>query len=170
MFGTIRVGEVRIGPFMLLLGVAVHLLLPVALLYWAWRLNEWWQLPPGIPAWIGVPAGAAILILSVWLEGRAMRPFFQVGGSPSPLQPTWSLVVSGPYRYCRHPIYLAYIGYVVGPGLALGWPATLLVGAVLGAALAVFAWVYEEPCLRKRFGEPYDEYRKTTPFMIPRFW
>jgi len=72
------------------------------------------------------------------------------------------LVVTGAYRYVRHPIYL---GGVIG---ALG--LALLAGSLLGAVYSfVLALVLshiadaEEEDLRARFGEEYIEYGKRVP-------
>jgi len=78
-------------------------------------------------------------------------------------------VVTGPYRYCRNPIYTAYIGYVLGPGIMLGLRSSFLVAALFWLYLVAVTKFIEEPQLRLRFGEQFELYRCTTPFMIPRF-
>lgn len=76
------------------------------------------------------------------------------------------LVVTGAYKYVRHPMYL---GGVIGAfGLAL------LAGSLLGAVYSfVLALVLshiasaEEEELRARFGEAYMEYGKRVPKLFP---
>jgi protein-S-isoprenylcysteine O-methyltransferase Ste14 len=78
------------------------------------------------------------------------------------------LIRTGPYARMRHPIYT---------GLALGmFGAALVVGewrALLGALLVLTAHVLkarkEESWLTKQFGEAYENYRRETGFLLPRF-
>lgn len=102
-------------------------------------------------------AVAAWCVLSFALIGR---------GTPLPLDPPRRLVVRGPYRYVRNPMYL-------GAGLALAGAALFyLSGALLAYAgaflLAMHLLVvgYEEPTLRRTFGEDYEAYRR----QVRRWW
>lgn len=153
---------------MLLLGLVVHLLVPGLFLFEAWRLDGRWGWTLGWPFGLRLSLGATVLLLSAALEAASVRQFFRRGGTPSPFQPTESLVVTGPYRYCRHPIYAAYIGYLVGPGMILGLRSIFLLAGIWWLCLASEARFVEERLLHRRFGEQYEAYRRTTPFMIPR--
>jgi protein-S-isoprenylcysteine O-methyltransferase Ste14 len=90
-------------------------------------------------------------------------------GTPAPIAPTKFLVVSGLHRYVRNPMY-------IGVWLVILGEATLFHSLVLVAWAAFFcvpvhAFVifYEEPTLRRQFGESYEEYRRSVPRWIPRF-
>jgi protein-S-isoprenylcysteine O-methyltransferase Ste14 len=90
-------------------------------------------------------------------------------GTPAPFDPPRKLVIAGPYRYVRNPMY-------IGAGL-------LLVGTALfyqSAALAAFAagfWVvahafvvlYEEPTLERTFGSYYTDYRNDVNRWLPKW-
>jgi protein-S-isoprenylcysteine O-methyltransferase Ste14 len=87
-------------------------------------------------------------------------------GTPAPFDPPRQLVVGGPYRYVRNPMY-------IGAGLALAGAALFyhsasLLGYALGFLLVmhVFVVVYEEPTLRKTFGESYESYCQR----VHRWW
>lgn len=75
--------------------------------------------------------------------------------------------VEGPYRYVRHPIYLAHTSMLAGVFLMTGVP-----GAGV-AALADFALSYfmitriEEKELRDRFGKEYSDYAERVPRFFP---
>lgn len=169
MARSLRAGRAKVGLLALALGAVVHLLLPAALVFGAYGLD---RLLGGSLSWglrVRLPFGAALFILSVVLEGSTLPHFIRAGGLPSPLTPTESLVVTGPYRYCRNPIYIAYIGYVLGPGIMLGLRSSFLVAALFWLYLGGIAKLFEEPGLHRRFGEQFELYRRTTPFMIPRF-
>jgi len=89
-------------------------------------------------------------------------------GTPMPAAPTENLVVGGLYRYVRNPMYVAVTATVFGQALLLDQPVLLVYGALLWLAFALFVRAYEEPTLRERYGESYDEYRRTVPAWIPR--
>jgi protein-S-isoprenylcysteine O-methyltransferase Ste14 len=89
-------------------------------------------------------------------------------GTPAPVAPTQQLVVGGPYRHVRNPMYLAVTAVIVGQALALGQPALLLYAIAVGAAMAAFAHGYEEPALHRQFGAQYETYRRAVPAWWPR--
>jgi protein-S-isoprenylcysteine O-methyltransferase Ste14 len=89
-------------------------------------------------------------------------------GTPAPIAPTRQLVVGGPYRYVRNPMYLAVVAVIVGQALALGQPGLLLYAAVVGATTAAFAHGYEEPTLHRQFGAQYEAYGRAVPAWWPR--
>ncbi|MDA2920662.1 isoprenylcysteine carboxylmethyltransferase family protein [Desulfobacterota bacterium AH_259_B03_O07] len=79
-----------------------------------------------------------------------------------------NLVQSGPYRWVRHPGYLASI-FAHGLVATLLAPS-LLLGSAVGVALG-FAYAYrihhEEEMLVSVFGESYREYQERTWRLIP---
>jgi protein-S-isoprenylcysteine O-methyltransferase Ste14 len=89
-------------------------------------------------------------------------------GTPAPIAPTQRLVVGGPYRYVRNPMYLAVVAVIVGQALALGQPGLLGYAAVVGGATAAFAHGWEEPTLSRQFGAQYQAYRQAVPAWWPR--
>ena len=52
---------------------------------------------------------------------------------------------------------------IVGQALLLGQPILLLYAVVFAAAVAAFVHWYEEPTLRKQFGEQYEAYQRAVP-------
>lgn len=77
------------------------------------------------------------------------------------------LVVDGPYKYVRHPMYSAVI-FLLNPALALLFRSWLLMLAVI---LIYFVWrgaiKGEERILVQKFGEQFLDYRKKTPVFFP---
>jgi protein-S-isoprenylcysteine O-methyltransferase Ste14 len=97
--------------------------------------------------------------------------------SRAELGPAWSfvpmadqrtgLVMTGPYRLVRHPIYLGLAVLAMGEALAFSsWPAFLM---VLCGIVPTFAWRAraEETLLSRTFGERYALYRRRTQMIIP---
>jgi protein-S-isoprenylcysteine O-methyltransferase Ste14 len=98
-----------------------------------------------------------------------LRIFAVIGrGTPGPWDPPRHVVAAGPYRWVRNPIYIAALLVVVGEvWLFLSLPLLAYAGA-LTIFVHLFVIGYEEPTLRRRFGETYAEYRRTVPRWIPR--
>lgn len=108
-------------------------------------------------------AAAGVALLVVCFAG-----FVAARGTPAPVAPTEQLVVEGPYRYVRNPMYVAVLTIVLGQTL---WHASLwlvLYGGLAWAVMAAFVRLYEEPALRARFGSDYAIYRSAVPAWIPR--
>ena len=77
------------------------------------------------------------------------------------------LVVEGPYRYVRNPLYDGDLCLIVGAGLLTQSWALLLV-AVLYLAQLALQLPLEERELRQRFGVPYHRYCERVPRFVPR--
>lgn len=77
------------------------------------------------------------------------------------------LVIRGPYRLVRHPLYLGEIGACAGLALAAPSLWNLGVTLVFVAAQAVRMRL-EEQALTEEFPE-YGEYSARTPRLLPRF-
>ena len=93
------------------------------------------------------------------LEGR---------GTPAPIAPTESLVVSGQYRWVRNPMYVAVTSMIVGQALLFGAPGLVWYALVVAAAFHAFVLGYEEPTLARRYGESYERYRRSVNRWLPR--
>jgi protein-S-isoprenylcysteine O-methyltransferase Ste14 len=89
-------------------------------------------------------------------------------GTPAPMAPTQTLVVTGLYRYVRNPMYLAVGAVITGQALILGQPVLLGYLAPYGTAVASFVHWYKGPVLRARFGAHYESYRQAVPAWHPR--
>ena len=77
------------------------------------------------------------------------------------------LATNGAYRHIRHPIYAAFLVFVViGIGLYLGSYGILLMGIVLILICGRLIEI-EEKHLLKKFGSKYEEYQKRTKKFIP---
>jgi len=86
---------------------------------------------------------------------------------PSPVKRS-QLVIRGPYRYIRHPMYTSVI--IIAAAMISGDFSMIKSGIGLLLALClVIKLEYEEILLLKRFPE-YEAYRKTTKRLIPFLW
>jgi protein-S-isoprenylcysteine O-methyltransferase Ste14 len=113
--------------------------------------------------------GAALLVLGAILLIETFSRFALQGlGTPAPIAPTKTLVVTGSYRFVRNPMYVAVVSLIVGQALLLGSLGTLIWGAVVWLTVHSFVLAYEEPTLSSTYGEQYDRYRANVRRWIPR--
>jgi protein-S-isoprenylcysteine O-methyltransferase Ste14 len=85
---------------------------------------------------------------------------FRAAGTPVPARrPTTAIVRSGPYRFSRNPIYLAYSLFLLGIAI---WLNSVWLVATLAVAVALMHFVVirrEEEYLERRFGAEYLDYK-----------
>jgi protein-S-isoprenylcysteine O-methyltransferase Ste14 len=134
--------------------------LPARLLSWSGIVR-----PPAIeaPQITGMVIGAAGAAVALW----CIFTFAFIGrGTPAPFDPPRRLVIGGPYRFVRNPMYF-------GAGLALAGAALFyeslpLLGYVGFFLLITHLFVvwYEEPTLRRTFGQEYEAYCR----QVRRWW
>jgi len=126
--------------------------LPARLLAWAGVTR------PAGPAWQqvgGVVVGSLGAALALWCVGA----FAWIGkGTPAPFDPPRRLVVRGPYRFVRNPMYIGVASALTGAALFYSSPA--LLAFVCGFVLVthLFVILYEEPTLGRSFGPEYAAY------------
>jgi protein-S-isoprenylcysteine O-methyltransferase Ste14 len=143
------------------------LFIGLVLIYLPARVLSWSGIvrPAAIeaPQVAGMVIGAAGAAIALW----CVFTFAFVGrGTPAPFDPPRRLVIRGPYRFVRNPIYL-------GAGIALASAALFYESwALLGYAglfflvTHLFVVLYEEPTLRRTFGEDYEAYCR----QVRRWW
>jgi protein-S-isoprenylcysteine O-methyltransferase Ste14 len=108
--------------------------------------------------------GFAVALRCVWDFGQTGH------GTPAPIVPPKKLVVVGFYRYVRNPMYVGFFVGWIGLWVVFGrasWQAIAVAAAVV-LGVALFVQLYEEPTLRKMFGEEYQEYCRNVRRWLPR--
>ena len=116
--------------------------------------------PSGVAGLLGIGAGALLMIACVTefvTRGR---------GTPMPMDPPRHLVVRGPYRFVRNPMYLGMVLVLLGE-LALAFSPGFA-GYIAGwfACIHLLVVLYEEPTLRRKFGADYERYTRE----VGRWW
>ena len=109
-------------------------------------------------------AGLVPLVAGVVLLLVCVREFHVAGrGTLAPWAPPEHLVVSGPYRWSRNPMYLAVLLILVGWALAYGTRAIWSYAAAMAMAFHLRVVLGEEPWLARRHGEAWESYRSRVP-------
>jgi protein-S-isoprenylcysteine O-methyltransferase Ste14 len=125
-------------------------------------IHDWLRVPPRTILWVATALSFAGFFLRFW--GSAYLTA-EVVWSPDALQ--GRLLVAGPFRFVRNPLYVGNILVAVAIGsLAppVGW-AIVVVGNVW------FSWLlasHEATGMREAYGEVYERYRAAVPALLPR--
>lgn len=114
--------------------------------------------------------GLLLGVLGVTLLGACIWEFARRGrGTLAPIDPPRHLVVQGLYRYVRNPMYVSVTTILLGELLIVRSGALLWYCAAWLVAVNLFVIGYEEPALRRQFGDSYQHYTRTVRRWIPRF-
>jgi len=82
---------------------------------------------------------------------------------------TDQLIVTGPYRWIRHPLYLSMIIILLGIGIALKSLWGIISIFLLFLPALCYRALLEEKSLYFKFGDAWTEYHRHTRFLIPFF-
>jgi protein-S-isoprenylcysteine O-methyltransferase Ste14 len=117
-----------------------------------------WQQLAGL---LVLAAGASIALCCVFVFAWLGR------GTPAPFDPPRSLVVRGPYRFVRNPMYIGVATALAGAALYFAaWPL-LFYAVALVVCAHLFVVLYEEPTLRRSFGADYEAYCRHVHRWLP---
>ncbi len=153
---------VKTFVFVLLVPGTVTVLVPVKLLSSRPDAERLHSIALLVPGGLAMGLGALLGAWCMWL-------FVSKGkGTPAPIDPPRHLVVSGPYRWVRNPMYVAVMTILVGESAFFGSGALLAYAGICLVAFSAFVRLYEEPTLRRTFGPAYEEHCRNVPRWIPR--
>jgi protein-S-isoprenylcysteine O-methyltransferase Ste14 len=149
----------RIGKLLRSTSFRTFVLYPVIVVSWELILNhgrlrlEPWFLP---------------LLVWGYLQYRLIGKYRirRGGGGPGMDTPPERLVTTGPFAYCRNPMYLGHVIFLLGLTLSL----QSVLAALIMVATAVwfhFRVQRDEKRLRERFGQPYLDYAARVRRWIP---
>lgn len=113
--------------------------------------------PVALPAgWLGGAVFALAFALAAW----AIATITRAGSNVPTNRPTTTIVIAGPYRFTRNPIY---VGMMVGQlGLAIAFDSLWLLVTLVPFALVLRYGVVarEEVYLERKFGDDYRRFRE----------
>jgi len=127
----------------IVLGMAIHFAWPAQL----------------ISAAISTPVGAIVTLAAIALFISAVRAF-RAAGTPTPgNRPTTTIVSTGPYRFSRNPIYLAFSFVQLGLSLWVNSVGLLIALVPAVALMSLVVIPREERYLEARFPSEYLPYK-----------
>jgi len=138
--------------------------------FWIARQNRIVPALGSSPATIILQLGGVVVLgLGFVPFSSSLRRFATEGeGTLAPWDPPRRLVVRGPYRFVRNPMISGLILVLAGEAMVLASRPHALWALTFFAINAIYIPLFEEPFLRQRFGEDYDEYCRHVPRMLPR--
>src|SRR6516164_10661480 len=109
------------------------------------------------PNWLSLAVGGAVAVIGIFLRAVASGH----------VNKNEVLATTGPYAYCRNPLYLGSIIIAIGFAIASRdrWVAVVIV--LLFAAIYVPVIRSEEAFLRQHFAQ-YEDYAGRVPRLLPR--
>jgi len=114
----------------------------------------------GFPAaeryWIG---GGIVVVAASLLGAWPLLQFKRSGQDPKPWTPSPELVLQGPYRFTRNPMYLMMLIACVGFAFILNTAWILILMPACAVSIHYAAIRHEEAYLERRFGDAYRNYR-----------
>ncbi len=115
------------------------------------------DLPTPLRYW----AGGLLVAVSIGVLGAWPAWLFKkTGQNPTPWSETPEIIVLGPYKFTRNPMYLMMVLVCLGFGVMLSEAWIVILTPVLAVALYHIAIKHEETYLEAVFGDSYREYRK----------
>jgi len=122
-----------------------------------WRIaSPYWQ------------AGVLLIGCGLFVLLDAFRRFAVEGfGTPAPIAPTRTLIVSGWYRFVRNPMYVAVLAIIFGQAVLFASRDIAVYGAGVWLLFHAFVVLYEEPKLTHTFGASYLDFQRRVPRWIP---
>lgn len=117
------------------------------------------------PGWVIIPPPANVFGLALVLIGFGIilwgaRLFSMADTTIRPFEEASTLIVHGPYKFSRHPMYLGMVIVLVGIVILFGTLLPIIV-------IPVFIWIVtvnfireEERMMEQSFGEQYQQYRQ----------
>jgi protein-S-isoprenylcysteine O-methyltransferase Ste14 len=120
------------------------------------------------PIWLVL--GLLMLCGGLWLMAVSNRSLMRIGGGTAAFLLTERLVSDGVYGRTRNPMSLGFYASCVGLGMIAGSVTVTLGALLIILPLHVFNLKYfEERELALRYGQPYVDYKRGVPFLLPRF-
>ena len=150
--------SLRLFALACMVGLVAFVVEPTSMAWASFRLPNWAR-------WSGVGLGAAAGGLIIWT-------FRSLGHNLTDTVVTRrdaTLVTDGPYRWVRHPFYLAFAVSVIANSLVTANAFLALTGTAAFLVIVVRTTT-EERKLVERFGSGYVDYMQRTGRFLPRIW
>ena len=123
-------------------------------------LHWLWPLPISVRS-VALVLGTVLSILGVGSAAWGRKVMVQAGTNVSPFKPSTAIVMNGPFRFSRNPLYVGITSLFIGLSLLIGtwWGFILIVPTTLILHYGVI--LREERYLEQKFGDGYLTYKNT---------
>ena len=104
--------------------------------------------------------GILLLGIGIWLNMWADGLFKRKNTTVKPFEKSSALILDGPFRFSRHPMYLGMVIALLGVAIILGSLITFLVPIAFFISMQIVFIRHEEKALEQTFGQKYLDYKK----------
>lgn len=120
--------------------------------------NFIWRIRTGIPKIVHIPVGIFVMLIGIVVLFLSMEEYRKARTYSSPYKSASTLIINGPYKYLKHPMYLGRFLQVFGIGIIFGniWILILLMMSLIVVWYGIV--IPEEQYLARRFGKQYAKY------------
>jgi protein-S-isoprenylcysteine O-methyltransferase Ste14 len=126
---------------------------------WSQQIPLWWNLT-GL---IAVAVGLGVYTWCLAFHYKSYRDSVRIGFSPP------HLVITGPYKVSRNPMYVSGLFTWLGWAIFYGSPAVFVALVLLWSIFAFRVIPHEERLLETLFGDDYLEHKRSVRRWIGRF-
>jgi protein-S-isoprenylcysteine O-methyltransferase Ste14 len=121
---------------------------------------------PNMQSSLLMTVGIGALMVGLFFRVWAAYTFYQSSIKVLAILPQNKLVVSGPYRISRNPLHIGIVCVTLGMALIMGSPSGVIFAIFTLISFDIYVCFFDESRLRRVFGEPYINYKKSTPRWI----
>ncbi|MCD6577342.1 MAG: isoprenylcysteine carboxylmethyltransferase family protein [Anaerolineaceae bacterium] len=150
-------------------GLIFLISIPFILIWLGPELDAYFSTPG-----IGLKPHNEIFILLISIPGFILAMWsiitqIMIGkGTPIPLMATQKLIIIGPFKFSRNPMSFGTICMYLGISLYMNSLFSFGIVCIFSCLLICYIKLIEKKELTERFGNEYLEYKKSTPFLIPK--
>jgi protein-S-isoprenylcysteine O-methyltransferase Ste14 len=145
----------KAGPDSRFLVPPLYFLVALLLMVFFHRVAPWAHVLDAPYRYAGIVIAGLALGLGAW----AAVLFRRAGTNIRPFLPSTALVLSGPYKYTRNPMYLGMAGILLGAAVFMGSLTPFIVIPGFMALITERFIVPEEAKLEAAFGRDYLDYK-----------
>jgi protein-S-isoprenylcysteine O-methyltransferase Ste14 len=151
-------------------GVIFWVIIPFFIIIGSFYIDQWLNLTKIVFGVTNIVIALPSIVIGWLFANWTVKVQFSTGkGTPIPLMATQKLIIKGPYTYCRNPMTLGTMVFYLGVAIWMGSLSAVGLALFYPAGIFIYIKLIEERELEERFGFEYLEYKRKTPFLIPRF-
>lgn len=103
--------------------------------------------------------GILIFILGFLFGGSAAMLFKKNKTTLNPNQASSKLVISGPFKFSRNPMYLGMFLMLLGISIYFGNLGSILISIIFFLMIKIVVITFEEKKMSEKFGSQFDNYK-----------
>lgn len=167
IINRIVTGKDKIKAYLTPIGFIVFFGSAIFMIFIAVQLDSFFELPELASEPWNILLSMPLLWLGLFFIFWSIFYFYKAKGTPVPINPPQSLIVTGPYAYSRNPMLTGFFILLFGIGVLIKSVFLTFFFAPLFLAVMILELKkIEEPELQKRFGEEYEIYKAKVPMFL----